>query len=82
MKTVIISDIVESLNETVVKELKAAASDGKITKDEGQEILASAIELVKSQLSQEVQTKISLIVGDIDLWIESVIEVLVKEKKR
>ena len=81
VKDVIITDVVKSLNETVVKATKDAAKDGKITEREGRQILEIAIDTIKAQLSDKVQEKLSLVVGDLDSWIKSVIEVIVKAEK-
>lgn len=76
-----VEKVVIELNETVVKSLKAAASDGKITAEEGKAILDEAIDKVKAQISDVAQSILSVLVGDIDLWIKSAIETSVKANK-
>lgn len=81
IRDVIIRDVVISLNETVVKEVKNASEDGKITAEEGKVILETAVTKIKNQLSESMKKKLSLIVKDIDSWIRSVVETVLKEEK-
>lgn len=81
IRDVFVRDVVISLNETVVKEVKKAAEDGKITAEEGKMIFQTAVDSLKKQLSEDIQKKISLVVGDIDSWIKSVVESVLKEEK-
>lgn len=81
VKTEIIEKTVIKLNETLVKEYKAAAEDGKITKDEAVEIFNTAVTEIKSLLTDNVKAELSVIIGDLDTWIASSVESTLKEIK-
>jgi hypothetical protein len=77
----IILDVVKQLNETTVKDLKAASADGRLTKDDAQNILKSAIQTVMLSLSPNIQNVISEVYGDIETWVETKVELDVKAEK-
>lgn len=81
VENTIIPNIVTSLNETVTKKYKEASEDGKLTKEEANELFTTAVEDVKKQLSKDIVDKLSFVVGDLNSWIESAIEVAVKNAK-
>ena len=69
----IITNVIKGLNEELVNDLKAKASDGKLTEDERIEILNNAVRKIKSQFSTEILNGLSLCIDDIDSWLVSTI---------
>jgi len=77
----IIRKVVISLNQTTVGKLKVAASDGKLTEEEINDITTGAIETVLNTLSENTKEQLSMIYGDVEDWIYINIQnFIVKEK--
>ena len=81
-KTVqVVNKNVSSASETIVKELKASTLDGKLTKEDGQVILNVVKGKVLTQLSDDIKGLASTEIGDIESYIETLIENSLKELK-
>ena len=81
-KTVqVVNANVSSASETIVKELKASTLDGKLTKEDGQVILGVVKGKVLTQLSDDIKGLASTEIGDIESYIETLIENSLKELK-
>lgn len=77
----IVYDVVMSLNQTTVEQLKAAALDGKLTKDEIDMISSQALDSVKAVLGVRGIEILKIAFEDIDLLIANKIERAVVEAK-
>ena len=81
-KTVqVVNANVSSASETIVKELKASTLDGKLSKEDGQVILGVVKGKVLTQLSDDIKGLASTEIGDIESYIETLIENSLKELK-
>ena len=81
-KTVqVVNANVSSASETIVKELKASTLDGKLSKEDGQVILNVVKGKVLTQLSDDIKGLASTEIGDIESYIETLIENSLKELK-
>lgn len=81
-KTVqVVNANVSSASETIVKELKATTLDGKLSKEDGQVILNVVKGRVLTQLSDDIKGLASTEIGDIESYIETLIENSLKELK-
>lgn len=80
----IIDDIVRSTVIDLEKTVRPALSDGKLTKEEGENIKNKAIELIKKQLPKHLSNgQTSLLTSDITAYISSKIEqAVVNETKK
>ena len=72
---------VSSASETIVKELKATTLDGKLSKEDGAIILGVVKGKVLTQLSDDIKGLASTEIGDIESYIETLIENSLKELK-
>jgi hypothetical protein len=75
-------DTVKALNQSVVNDLKEKAADGKLTAEEKTEILNNAVQTVIMSLSEEVQTVLSAVYGDLPTWIATQIDKAVSNEKK
>lgn len=66
--------IVQSLNQTLVDDLKATSDDGKLTEDEIKKISSDALERLKSTLSESMEHTFSKAFGDVDVFLKDIIE--------
>ena len=81
-KTVqVVNANVSSASETIVKELKASTLDGKLTTDDGKMVLNVVKGKVLTQLSDDIKGLASTEIGDIESYIETLIENSLKELK-
>ena len=81
-KTVqVVNANVSSASETIVKELKASTLDGKLTKEDGKVILEIVKGKVLTQLSDDIKGLASTEIGDIESYVETLIENSLKELK-
>lgn len=67
-------NVVQTLNSTMVDELKKANADGKLTKEEIDEIKNLALTMVLTMLTDEVKEGLSQVFGDLDTYLSSLIE--------
>lgn len=77
----LIEATVNALNGTIKAELLEKAEDGKITKEEGQDLLLTAINTVKVSTSPAAQQAIGLLIADIDEYIRLKIESILVVKR-
>lgn len=77
----IIFNVVSELDDTIKKDLLKATEDGKLTDEEKAMLKNKALELVKSQISDPIKEAATVLVGDIDSYISTVIENQVTEIK-
>ena len=78
----VIETTVDALNGTVKAELLDKAADGRITKEEGAELLDLAVVTVKAATSAKAQEAIGLLVVDMDEYIRLKIEALLVAQKK
>lgn len=74
--------VVSDLAVTVANDLKKAASDGKLTKDEISMLRNQAAERVKAQLPAKISKMATKTVGDLTPYILGKIEQVVKADKK
>jgi len=72
--TDVVAATVSELSATVVKDIKAAAEDGKLTPQEAAEIKMSAVARVKQQLPKGVIKASTVMVGNFDAYVRGKIE--------
>ena len=71
-------DIVEAGNQTLVDSLK---KEGKFTKEAQEKIKAEAVAKLKSTLSVVAKEALADVVGDLDAWLDTLIESSVHQSK-
>ena len=77
----VVGAVVNELGATLAKDIRAAAADGKLTRQEAQDIKALAVTRVKAQLPNTVARAASKAVGDLSDYIAGKIEEKVREAK-
>jgi len=77
----VVVDVVRGLNQSTVEAIKAAAEDGKLTKEEITMISAQALESVKNILGVRGIEVLRLVFEDLDALIATKIERAVGEAK-
>lgn len=75
-------DVVQELNQTVVNDLKAAKADGKLTRDEAEQIKHKAIELVLKKMGGDILKTLQAYMGPITNILTTKIEAAVFDAKR
>ena len=78
----IVIDVVQDLNRTVVADLKAAKADGKLTRDEAEQIKHKAIELIITKMGGDMLKTIQIFMGPIPNILATKIEAAVFDAKR
>lgn len=78
----IVAATVNELTATTVKNMKAAAADGKLTVDDARMIKNQAVFLAKNQLPPAVAKAAALAIGDLDVFISGKIEQTIAEEKK
>jgi alkyl hydroperoxide reductase subunit AhpF len=76
-----VEDVVVSLNQTTVLAFKEAAADGKLTKEEIEEVSEKAIDAVYLILGKQGRELLQTVFDDLDTLIVTKIERSVKEVK-
>lgn len=66
--------IVESLNQTLVNDLKAKSEDGKLTEDEIKDISESALNTMYDMLSSDALDILQNAYDDLDVFFKNTIE--------
>ena len=74
-------DIVKSLNQTIVNDIKEKSADGKLTEEEKKKVLNTAIEYVQNILSADAMLVLQEAIGDVDLWLLTQINKTVSDEK-
>lgn len=77
----VVDAVVMEINDTVKKKILEASKDGKLTEEEKQDLLDTAINLVKEEIPEAALDELSEIVGDIDMFIQTKIENAVTNQK-
>ena len=72
-------DVVESVNQTFVDELK---KNGEFTEESAKEAFNKSKEIALKMLSDDAENIITMVYGDIDVYIDTLIEATVKQLKR
>ena len=75
----VITTIVQSVNQTFVDELKAS---GEFTKESAVEAKNMALEMADALITEEAVKAIEQLYGDVDVYLDSLIETIVKELKK
>ena len=76
-----LSAAVDRIEVTLVKELKTATRDGKLTKEDQVRVAEAAKELCKQITGQETMDALAEIVGDTEQYLLTLIDSLVLQKK-
>lgn len=76
-----VQTVVDSLEQTVVAELRSASSDGKLTKEDAAKIKQKAMNTVMAQLPGAIVSAAELGVNDVRVLVESKIEQAVLKSK-
>ena len=76
-----LSAAVDRIEVTLVKELKNATGDGKLTKEDQDRVAEAAKELCKQITGQETMDALAEIVGDTEQYLLTLIDSLVLQKK-
>lgn len=80
----VVIEVVKELNQTVVEELKKAKSDGKLTRDEAEQIKCKAVDLVLKRLGigmiKILENNLGVVVDLIGTKIEAAVHDLKKRK--
>ena len=71
-------DIVEAGNQTIVDSLK---KNGKFDKEAQEKVKADAVAKLKATLSDSAKDLLEDVVGDLDLWLDTLIESSVRQSK-
>lgn len=72
-------DVVESVNQTFVDELK---KKGEFTKESAEEAFNKSKETAIKMLSNEAADIITMVYGDVDVYLDTLIEATVKQLKK
>lgn len=78
----IVIDVVKELNQTSVAELKKARADGKLTRDEAEQIKQKAIDLILTRLGINIIRELQRYMGPLVTLISTKIEAAVHDCKR
>ena len=76
---VMVLDVVESVNQTFVDELK---KKGEFTKESAEEAFNKSKEIALTMLSNDAADIISMVYGDLDVYLDTLIEATVKKLKK
>lgn len=76
------TNVVESLNQTLVEQLKAASADGKLTAEDATNIKNTAFTMLVDTLSDDVLEIIGTVFGDTKTYLNNVIEKAVTSSKK
>ena len=82
LATSTVTDVVEALNQTVVGSIKAASEDGKLTKEDAENIKTMAIDTTKKLLNSEAKDAIATVIDDLDEFIAVLVEAAVAKSKK
>lgn len=77
-----VADVVYYMKTTMVDQIKEKSADGKLTKEEIQEILVSAKNRISSIVKEDSLEILSATVNDVDAWLDNKIEKHVELTKR
>lgn len=74
--------VVNSLNQQIVNDLKAAHEDGKLTEEEIKQISSDAITNMYVMASEDVKETMKTVYGDLDVLFRNLIEEAVGKVKK
>lgn len=77
-----VADVVYYMKTTMVDQIKEKSADGKLTKEEIQEILVCAKNRISSIVKEDSLEILSATVNDVDAWLDNKIEKHVELTKR
>lgn len=77
----IVSNVVNELDDTIKKEILKATEDGKLTDSEKEMLKTKAMDLIKSEISEPVKQAASSLIGNLDNYISTLVENRVTENK-
>jgi len=77
----VIPNTIDAINQTLADQYKIANDDGKLTKEEANELFRMALASVYNQISAEVQERLSPIIGNMDEWLTNAIEQYIRSSK-
>ena len=80
--TELVGSVVSDLRAGMVEPLKAAASDGKLTKQEAEEIKNIGIRRVKKQIPKRVAKAATGVIGELEAFVSGKIEQIIEDGKR
>lgn len=78
----VVSDVVKSLNQTTVDNLRAAAADGKLTKEEGEKLKNDAVTQVYKIIGSHGIDVLKEVFTDLDSLIANKVEANVHSMKQ
>lgn len=78
----IVIDVVKELNQTTVQELKKARADGKLTRDEAEQIKHKAIDLILARLGIKLIRELQRALGPVVFLVGTKIEAAVHDCKK
>jgi hypothetical protein len=78
----VVIDVVKELNQTVVEELKAAKVDGKLSKDEAEQIRNKAVDLILKRLGSDMIKIIQTSMGPVTDVVITKIEAAIFDHKK
>lgn len=70
----VVSSTINELNATIVKDVRAAAADGKLTRQEAMEIKDRAVSQVMGQLPPAVAKTAIGVLGDLEAFVRGKVE--------
>lgn len=76
-----LSASIDKIEVTLVKDLKAVAEDGKLTKEDQDLVAQSAMDLCKQITGEEMMNALGSIVGDTEIYLLTLIDSMVLQKK-
>lgn len=75
-------EVVESLNSTIVEDLKSKTSDGKLTEDEIIAIRDNALSTLLDTLSDDMKSTLTTVFGDLEVYLKNLLETQVYRLKK
>ena len=76
-----LSACIDKIEVTLVKQLKEASADGKLTKEDQERAAQAAIDLFKDVVNTDVMNSLTSIVGDTEKYLLTLIDSIVLNKK-
>ncbi|MCM1221858.1 MAG: hypothetical protein NC548_46040 [Lachnospiraceae bacterium] len=77
-----LSICIDKMEVTLVKAIKRANDDGKLTKEDGERVAQEAIDLFYDIVDQDVAEGLTLVVQDVQKYLLTLVDSLVLEKKK
>lgn len=77
-----LSICIDKMEVTIVKSLKRANEDGKLTKEDGKKVADEAVKLFYEIADQDVSQGLELVVKDVKQYLLTLVDSMVLEKKK